>query len=31
MDYIYGNKSYQGWCNFDVEDVYDKNICVKLF
>ncbi|XP_024372401.1 uncharacterized protein [Physcomitrium patens] len=29
-DYIYGNKSYQGWCNLDAEDVHDKNIRVKL-
>ncbi|KAG0618214.1 hypothetical protein M758_4G047000 [Ceratodon purpureus] len=23
MDFVYGNKSYKGWCNFDAKDVHE--------
>ena len=28
-DYIYGNKSYKGWCNVDAKEVYENKFHVK--
>jgi hypothetical protein len=29
LDFVYGNKSYKGWCNLDAKDVYEQSIPLK--